>query len=270
MADGLTADTASRLVQVGTSAFLLEGERSLVERSRDFVYPLDAVDPDSPRMVRLGRRAREVHAEGGTFTVLARSEEELLEQLDYRLTCEALALDEASTALHAACIRLRAGPVLLLGPHRSGKSTLAAALGRLGEQVWSDDITLLTGGALPGVRPLSRALRVRPDAARLLGIATGDETARIAPAAPPPGWHLPVACVRLRFCAGAPMEWARPAATDAMVALMECTFGFAAAPARRLPHLVALISHVPVFTFTYGSAPLEGARALRAHLEAMP
>ncbi|MCC6334269.1 MAG: hypothetical protein IT380_09815 [Myxococcales bacterium] len=267
MTEGLGAHSTSRVVQVGASAFRLEGDRALVELSRDFVYPLEVQAPGPAQPVRLARVEGRFRAAASAFTVEARTEEELLEQLDYRLTCEALAQDEAHAALHAACVRVGAGPVLLLGAHLSGKSTVAAALGRLGAQTWSDDITLLRGEPV-GVRPLSRAIRVRRDAARLLGIGAGGPTHRVSPASPPAGWHLPVACVRVKYCAGAETEWIRPASTDAMVALMESTFGFAAAPPQKLPHLVALISHVPVFTFTYDAAPLEGARRLLELLEA--
>ncbi|MEW5739107.1 MAG: hypothetical protein AB1938_09280 [Myxococcota bacterium] len=267
MTEALADTSASRVVQVGSITFRLEGDPALVERSRTFIYPLEPQRAGEGLPVRLVRGEGRLRAEGPTFAVEGATEEELLEQLDYRLTCEALARDAGHTALHAACVGLEAGPVLLLGAHLSGKSTLAAALGRLGASVWSDDITLLRGEPL-GILPVSRALRVRGDSARLLGVDTSGPTHRVSPSPPETDWRVPVACVRVKYTAGAAMEWTRPASSDAMLALMESTFGLAREPARRLPHLAALIDRVPVFRFEYGAGPLEGARALREFLEA--
>lgn len=47
-------------------------------------------------------------------------------------------------SLHASAVESRAGAVALIGPHGAGKSTLAAALGRRGVPVLTDDILRLT------------------------------------------------------------------------------------------------------------------------------
>ena len=72
-------------------------------------------------------------------------------------------------ALHASAVRVRDGALLLVGPHGSGKSTAAAALGRCGCAVIADDIVRLTAadGAWMA-QPFGGMLRLWPDGARLV------------------------------------------------------------------------------------------------------
>jgi hypothetical protein len=88
-------------------------------------------------------------------------------------------------AMHASCVRLGEGAVLLAGPPGAGKSTTAAALATRGLTVVSDDLTALAlddGDDTPRAWPAFDHLRLWPDGERVvLGDATRLE--RITP-----GW----------------------------------------------------------------------------------
>jgi hypothetical protein len=86
-------------------------------------------------------------------------------------------------ALHASCVRIGDGAILLAGPPGAGKSTTAAALAARGATVLSDDLTALD---LDGDRavawPAFDHLRLWPAGARV--VLGDDRLARITP-----GWE---------------------------------------------------------------------------------
>lgn len=86
-------------------------------------------------------------------------------------------------ALHASCVRIGDGAVLLAGPPGAGKSTTAAALATRGLTAVSDDLTALTDGAPTRAWPAFDHLRLWPDGER---VVLGDDPRleRITP-----GWE---------------------------------------------------------------------------------
>jgi hypothetical protein len=72
-------------------------------------------------------------------------------------------------ALHASCVRLDDGAVLVAGPAGAGKSTTAAALAARGAAVFSDDLTALSfeGGHVLAW-PAFDHLRLWPDGGRVV------------------------------------------------------------------------------------------------------
>jgi len=79
-------------------------------------------------------------------------------------------------AMHASCVRIGDGAVLLAGPPGAGKSTTAAALATRGLTVVSDDLTALSlndGDDTPCVWPAFDHLRLWPDGER---VVFGDAT----------------------------------------------------------------------------------------------
>ena len=74
-------------------------------------------------------------------------------------------------ALHASCVRIGDGAVLLAGPPGAGKSTTAAAFAARGAAVLSDDLTALhlgDDGAPPLAWPSFDHLRLWPDGERVV------------------------------------------------------------------------------------------------------
>ncbi len=262
---------AVRVVEVATSRFRLVGDPALVELSRAYVYPLPPADSsgDAPE-VRLSASARGVGAEGPFGAIEAASADELLERLDYELTRHAMESLEGVTALHAGCVGIKDGrPLLLLGVHTSGKSTMAAALARLGLPLWCDDITLVRRAPF-GVRPLPRVIRVRADSARLLGVSLGTElTHRVPPEPWREGWAGPVAAVEVKFQRGNAPVMSRLSAPESTTTLLKSVFGFRDAMAERLGVMAELEHSAPMYRFTHGLEPMEAARRLVAELEAV-
>jgi len=79
-------------------------------------------------------------------------------------------------AMHASCVRIGDGAVLLAGPPGAGKSTTAAALATRGRTVVSDDLTALAledGDDAPRAWPAFDHLRLWPDGER---VVFGDAT----------------------------------------------------------------------------------------------
>jgi hypothetical protein len=72
-------------------------------------------------------------------------------------------------ALHASAVATRSGAVAFAGPHGAGKSTTAAAFGRLGFPIVTDDILRLTPASGVWIaHPVGGILRLWPDAEPLL------------------------------------------------------------------------------------------------------
>ena len=87
-------------------------------------------------------------------------------------------------ALHASCVRVGDGAVLLAGPPGAGKSTTAAALARRGLTVVSDDLTALDDAhGPPRAWPAFDHLRLWPDGERVV-LGDDGQLERITP-----GWE---------------------------------------------------------------------------------
>ncbi len=265
------ADRSGRSVQIASARFHLTGDPSLLEAARRFIYPLPVEPLPSDEPVRLLRTESGARAETSFGTFEAPSDEELLERLDYELTCQALARETGEvTALHAACLAHASGALLVCGPHLSGKSTLGVALSRLGFRLLSDDLTLVRSRPV-GVRPLSRVVRVRPDVAPMVGGDPGvGGTHRLVPAEPGPAWFVPSACVVVKFFQGSAPRMTRPGTHEALVSLVRSTFGFSARASDCLDDLAALAASAPVHQLEYGGSPAEGARFVAEQLELRP
>ena len=85
-------------------------------------------------------------------------------------------------ALHASCVRIGDGAVLIAGPPGSGKSTTAAALATRGVSVLSDDLTALDldDRAAPIAWPSFDHLRLWPDGERVV-LGEGGRLERVTP-----------------------------------------------------------------------------------------
>lgn len=70
--------------------------------------------------------------------------------------------------LHASAVVIGGRAIALLGPPGAGKSTTAAALGRLGFSVMTDDIVALTNVVSPYVQPGYPQLRLWPESVEFL------------------------------------------------------------------------------------------------------
>jgi hypothetical protein len=181
-------------------------------------------------------------------------------------------------AMHASCVRIGDGAVLLAGPPGAGKSTTAAALATRGFRVVSDDLTALTFGdanETPRAWPAFEHLRLWPDGER---VVLGDEARleRITPTWDKRRFPLdgatfgsdpvPVrAIVILRPRLGDRAIMRSLAPSRALVTLATLTYAnyLLDAPmrARELMQLGALVRAVPVRALT----PPEG----RVHLDAL-
>jgi len=195
-------------------------------------------------------------------------------------------------AMHASCVRIGDGAVLLAGPPGAGKSTTAAALAMRGLTVVADDLTALNQDDeddAPRAWPAFDHLRLWPDGGRVvLGDATPLE--RITP-----GWDkrrfplegesfaggpVPVRAVfTLRPRRGAHAVVRPLAPMRAVVTLATLTYAnyLLDAPmrARELMQLGALVRAVPVLALTppVGRANLDAlcdaiVRAAEAHTPA--
>jgi hypothetical protein len=86
-----------------------------------------------------------------------------------------LALHRGDVAVHAACVEIGSRSVLLAGPSRHGKTTLAAAFAAAGHRVLTEDMTRCAMGSLPAVYPGPAAMRLRSDTADALQNRDGAE-----------------------------------------------------------------------------------------------
>jgi hypothetical protein len=78
--------------------------------------------------------------------------------------------------LHAAAVEIEGRALVLCGPGRFGKTTLATAFLRTGHRVLSEDLVCVRQQADPAVLPGPAMLRVRPDVAERLGPIEGTRT----------------------------------------------------------------------------------------------
>jgi len=179
-------------------------------------------------------------------------------------------------AMHASCVRVGDGAVLIAGAPGAGKSTTAAALAARGHEVISDDLTALAlGDAPPAAWPAFDHLRLWPEGERVV-LGAGGQLDRITPTwdkrrfplgdgafadEPCPVSAIVVLGPRLRG-SRAVLRTVTPA--QAVVTLATLTYAnyLLDAPmrARELVQLGALVRAVPVHTLT----PPEGSEHLDA------
>jgi hypothetical protein len=78
-------------------------------------------------------------------------------------------LERGDVPLHGAAVEIEGGTVLLCGPSRAGKTTLAAALLGAGHRVLAEDLSCVHSTPSPAVLPGPALLRVRDDVYQRLG-----------------------------------------------------------------------------------------------------
>lgn len=106
----------------------------------------------------------------GRFSATMAGDAEHWRRVIFPVLLSVLAGSIGAIELHAACVAQGEQGLILLGPSRSGKSTLAMALCESGFRLLSDDRTFcsLTHGKLRGWA-LPRPLKLRPEAALWFG-----------------------------------------------------------------------------------------------------
>ena len=187
------------------------------------------------------------------------------------------ALVAGDLSVHAAAVEVHGQAVLLGGPSRSGKTTLAAAIARAGHRLLAEDTTRCTLRNGPHVYPGPAALRLRADVAswaampgtRLDSLDTG----RVPVVIPEPdrgtGDPVPLrAIVLLHEGVGVGLERVSPisAARD----LFALTFHLPDRGSRAavFERLVDLVTAVEVFDLRRPKTP-EAVPAVVARLEAL-
>jgi hypothetical protein len=194
-----------------------------------------------------------------------------------------LALERTGAwVLHASAVALPHGALLFVGPRGAGKSTLAAACALAGASLVADDaVACVPRDDAPLALPAGLPLRLRPDAARTLGLAPtapddgdddddgwGKRRVAVATATAP----LPIAAIALltpvahgtpaRAPVPAPFAVALLAASGKLAALHD-----AEGRARALRHAADLVARVPVERLVIpraGTTPAATARAVLA------
>lgn len=78
------------------------------------------------------------------------------------------AFEHGDTSIHASAVEIFGQGVLLAGPSRYGKTTLAAAFAKAGHRLLSEDTTRCTTAEKPSIFPGPAALRLRVDVAQSL------------------------------------------------------------------------------------------------------
>ncbi len=86
-----------------------------------------------------------------------------------------IATARGDISVHAAAVEIEGRAVLLAGPSRHGKTTLAAALAAAGHRVLSEDMSRCTDRGELLVYPGPAVMRLRPDVSEALRGANGSE-----------------------------------------------------------------------------------------------
>ena len=184
-------------------------------------------------------------------------------------------------ALHASCVRIGHGAVLIAGSSGAGKSTTAAALVARGHVAISDDLTALAlDGDRPGAWPAFDHLRLWPEGARVV-LGENGRLDRITPTWDKRRFALEGASLADGPCPVRAIVVLRPrrggarpvlrtlAPARSVVTLATLTYAnhLLDAPmrARELVQLGALVRAVPVRALT----PPEGGEALDALCDAI-
>jgi hypothetical protein len=80
------------------------------------------------------------------------------------------AFDRGDISIHASAVEVLGHGVLLAGPSRYGKTTLAAAFAQAGHRLLTEDSTRCSTDGGPAILPGPAAIRLRPDVASWLTI----------------------------------------------------------------------------------------------------
>lgn len=158
--------------------------------------------------------------------------------------------------LHAAAVEVDGGAVLLAGPSRAGKTSLAAAFVRAGRRLLTEDLSCCRMAPEPELVPGPAMLRLRPDAYGgvppdgMVVVGRDDERVHLALAdSDRAGCPVPIrglAVLRSSRDTPAAVPLAAPTALPELWAL---TFVLPdpASRAQRLEQLLALVDAVPVW-----------------------
>lgn len=87
-------------------------------------------------------------------------------------------LARGDVPLHASAVEIDGRALLLAGPRRGGKTTLAMAFAAAGHRVLSEDLVCIRPGRRPAVVPGPAMLRVRHDVVDSLDLAAASELGR--------------------------------------------------------------------------------------------
>jgi hypothetical protein len=107
--------------------------------------------------------AYRIDPEAGRITMPRCDDEIVREQRLWAIPSTLCYMHRGDLSLHAAAVEVPSGAVLLAGPGRYGKTTLALAFHRAGYRVLSEDLACCRPGPTPAVLPGPALLRVRPD-----------------------------------------------------------------------------------------------------------
>lgn len=117
------------------------------------------VDPHEPSLT--------IQAPDGELTLTA-------EVRMFGVPSSLIALGRGELAMHAAAVEIGGRAVILAGPSRYGKTTLAAAFGAAGHRVLAEDMATCTFADGASVYPGPAVMRLRPDVAE--GFPLADRT----------------------------------------------------------------------------------------------
>ena len=182
VAHEIVSDAAHEVVRWGQEPLAFElstRDAAVAARARDVFAPWPAPD-DAALAARFEvRRVRdadgaggaaegwEVRADDGT-RVVRDSADAALRWVELSAIQAFTPRSEGALALHGALVDFDGRALLIVGPGRAGKSSLACALWRAGGALLTDDVTLLDL-ATAAARPGPRRIALRDGSASLLG-----------------------------------------------------------------------------------------------------
>ena len=182
VAHEIVSDAAHEIVRWGQEPLAFElstRDAAVAARARDVFAPWPPPD-DAALAARFEVRrvsdAGGVGTEGGSWevrtddgtSVVRDSADAALRWIELSAIQAFTPRSEGALALHGALVDFDGRALLIVGPGRSGKSSLACALWRAGGALLTDDVTLLDL-ATAAARPGPRRIALRDGSASLLG-----------------------------------------------------------------------------------------------------
>lgn len=181
-------------------------------------------------------------------------------------------------SIHASAVEILGQAVLLAGPSRYGKTTLAASLARAGHRLLSEDSSRCSTDGRPSVWPGPAAVRLRADVAPLMNIpgarAIEADEGRVPLVIDEPfrgsGAAIPLGAILILRASGpsvaARLEPVRP--MDAVRDLLALTFHLpgATGQAASFSRVADLVARVPAFNL-YRPMTIESLDDVTALLE---
>lgn len=247
-----------------------DGVAQALDHVRDVVEPLCRaattidLDIDRTAWVRVtGSAERLMVRRDGTEVAVARSQAALREVLLAEINAAAIEHLEGSVGFHAGAVAFPAGVVVLPGHSNAGKSTLVTHLLQRGHGYLTDEVAALQLTSRQ-VTPFPKSVCVDPGAhalfSELAPPSQGDwHTWHVDPQTIGPGQLGAMgdvaAFVFPRFEAGHPVVMDRLSRSDALVALLENSFDFAATGAKGAALLLEIAAEVPCYTLCHGGQP---------------